>query len=348
MTVIDSYLDTLFAPYPDSPRLRSAREELHAMMEDKLADLQAEGLTETQALGRVIAEFGSLDEVAPVLGIEREVTAHAQAASPGPLETDPRPRLGLDDVEAYAEVIRRAQPLHALAVSTFVVCPVPLLLLLAITTPMSSTAQNIAVAAGLTALLVLVALGVVLVTRRDTRVHALENGHEITDGTVTVTAQAERWVTELQRRESARTSVQRGIAIGLFILCAVPIIVLAVLSNDDSPNAILGVCLTLLMVSIGVHLMLRAGWADHVAESLLAADRGDDYETITRSYPALGVVLAIYWPLMVAIFLAWSFLGDAWDISWIIWPVAGVLYGAFWAGASVLVKARENADVPRR
>lgn len=348
MTVIDSYLDTLFAPYPDSPRLRSAREELHAMMEDKLADLQAEGLTEAQALGRVIAEFGSLDEVAPVLGIEREVTAQARAASAEPLEPDPRPRLGLEDVEAYAAVIRRAQPLHALAVSTFIVCPVPLLLLLGITSRGGATAQNVAVAVGLTALLVLVALGVVLVTRREARVHALEHGHDLTDGGVTVTAQAERWVTELQRRESARTSVQRGVAIGLFILCAVPTIVLGVLSSDDSPNAVFGVCLTLIMVSIGVHLMLRAGWADHVAESLLTADHGDDYETITRSYPVLGVILGIYWPLMVAIFLAWSFIGDAWDVSWIIWPIAGVLYGAFWAGASVLVKARENPDSARR
>ena len=38
VNVIDSYLDTLFAPYPDSPRLREARAELRTMMEDSRTD----------------------------------------------------------------------------------------------------------------------------------------------------------------------------------------------------------------------------------------------------------------------------------------------------------------------
>ena len=61
MNVIDSYLDTLFAPYPDTPRLREARAELRTMMEDQQDGLMEEGLTESQAVGRVIAEFGSLE-----------------------------------------------------------------------------------------------------------------------------------------------------------------------------------------------------------------------------------------------------------------------------------------------
>lgn len=42
MSVIDSYLDTLFAPYPDTPRLREARTELRTMMENQLDGLMAE------------------------------------------------------------------------------------------------------------------------------------------------------------------------------------------------------------------------------------------------------------------------------------------------------------------
>ena len=29
------------------------------------------------------------------------------------------------------------------------------------------------------------------------------------------------------------------------------------------------------------------------------------------------------------IYLLWSFIFDAWDISWIIWPVAAVAFGIF-------------------
>ena len=36
----------------------------------------------------------------------------------------------------------------------------------------------------------------------------------------------------------------------------------------------------------------------------------------------------IYWCLVTAIYLGYSFITQRWDISWIVWPVAGVSYGA--------------------
>lgn len=65
MSVIDSYLATLFSPYPETARLQEAKRELRSMMEDQLQSLIEDGKTEAQALGIVIAEFGSLEEVAP-------------------------------------------------------------------------------------------------------------------------------------------------------------------------------------------------------------------------------------------------------------------------------------------
>jgi hypothetical protein len=34
-----------------------------------------------------------------------------------------------------------------------------------------------------------------------------------------------------------------------------------------------------------------------------------------------------YWTLVVIGYLAWSFLTNSWAITWIVWPIAGVLYG---------------------
>ena len=45
----------------------------------------------------------------------------------------------------------------------------------------------------------------------------------------------------------------------------------------------------------------------------------------------LGVLLlggGIYWALVTAGYLAWSFLTNGWDRTWIVWPVAAVAYGA--------------------
>ena len=41
-----------------------------------------------------------------------------------------------------------------------------------------------------------------------------------------------------------------------------------------------------------------------------------------------GYIHQIYWALVTAGYLAWSFLTNGWHRTWIVWPVAAVAYGA--------------------
>ena len=111
MTVIDSYLDTLFAPYPNTARLREARTELRALMEDQQQALIDAGRTESQAVGAVIAEFGSLEEVAAELGI----TAELGDTGPGTGTSAPA-LLSTERAEEYVEAIRRSRWIPAVAI----------------------------------------------------------------------------------------------------------------------------------------------------------------------------------------------------------------------------------------
>ncbi|MDN5964273.1 MAG: permease prefix domain 1-containing protein, partial [Actinomyces sp.] len=77
MDVIIAYLDTMFSPYPATPRLEEAKAELRAMMEDKYSELLASGRSHNEAVGQVITEFGNLDELAAVLGIAAELQGGA-------------------------------------------------------------------------------------------------------------------------------------------------------------------------------------------------------------------------------------------------------------------------------
>ena len=70
METIRNYLNTMFAGLPDTPEVRKAYIELGAMMEDKYTELIDEGLSENEAVGTVISEFGNLEELAQTLGIE--------------------------------------------------------------------------------------------------------------------------------------------------------------------------------------------------------------------------------------------------------------------------------------
>ncbi len=46
----------------------------------------------------------------------------------------------------------------------------------------------------------------------------------------------------------------------------------------------------------------------------------------------------VYWCSVTAIYLAVSFLTDKWGITWVIWPIAGVLYAAVCGLAAMLRK----------
>lgn len=336
MNVIDSYLDTLFAPYPETPRLREARAELRAMMEDKYQGLIDEGLSESQAVGQVIAEFGSLEEVAPVLGIDAELGGAAAGGSAPAL-----PVLDVHRAREYVEKVRRTQWMPATGLALFVLCAVPLLLLIAAASGPSGEPAGWAVGTGIAAVLVMVAAGVILMIGRDA---ALADYEDIDDGEFTPGPQLRDFAEGLRRERRSAVMFAGATAILLWILCALPVILISLFSEENSLVPLYGVSLTLVMVAAGLAIMTGAGWSDTVTGNLLQEDEHDEDDPEHSDSTAVRVIAAVYWPVVVAIYLAWSFLSGDWHISWLVWPVAGVLY----AGLSSLSVALRTEFTGRR
>ena len=48
----------------------------------------------------------------------------------------------------------------------------------------------------------------------------------------------------------------------------------------------------------------------------------------------------IYWCAVTALYLGISFYYDNWDISWIVWPVAGVLFAAIYQLLAAILKTK--------
>lgn len=175
MDVIMAYLDTMFSAYPQTPRLLEAKRELRAMMEDAYSDLIDAGHSHNEAVGRVITDFGNLDELAPTLGISSEIgqnalgEAETVASDPVPVVTSsPKPPLTLEEAQGYADARRRAQPKLAIAVALFVLAPAAMFLVIGLTNLSSATlVENSNGALGLIPLLVLIAVGVLLVLSRE-------------------------------------------------------------------------------------------------------------------------------------------------------------------------------------
>ncbi len=85
METLRNYLESMFKRYPETEEADKAKAELWQMMEDKYNELLADGKKENEAVGIVISEFGDLEEVADSLGIStmlQRIEQPAGEASP--------------------------------------------------------------------------------------------------------------------------------------------------------------------------------------------------------------------------------------------------------------------------
>ena len=99
----------------------------------------------------------------------------------------------------------------------------------------------------------------------------------------------------------------------------------AVIDEENEPLLMGLVCVLLSCCAYTVFAIVRAGIIKDGYDKLL---QEGDYKKEDKSNVLLKTVTPIYWMIVTGIYLAWSFVSNSWHKSWIIWPVAGVLYGA--------------------
>ena len=136
-----------------------------------------------------------------------------------------------------------------------------------------------------------------------------------------------------ERRAAFAPRHTRGKVVGtvLCILSAVPLFIAVCL---DGPDLLYvgAVCLLLVLAGIGSAVLVSGGVYWVAMDRLLEED--DYARPRKRQNGVVGAVSGIYWLVTTAAYLLWTF-GPWWDAqpqdTWILWAVAGVLYGAVMA-----------------
>lgn len=119
------------------------------------------------------------------------------------------------------------------------------------------------------------------------------------------------------------------------ILCIVAVIgcIICQAVGEKSDNSFwdyISVIVLLLLVAVAVCIFVRAGMKKDCYNVLLqregfAVDRKKER---MKTDKATERIAGIYWCTVTASFLAYSFITADWGRSWIVWPVAGCLFGA--------------------
>lgn len=183
--------------------------------------------------------------------------------------------------------------------------------------------ENFAAGIGIAVLLMLVTLGVMLLLGYGMKLSPYEY---IGKETLSLDYGVEGLVRK--KKEAFADTHRKSIIIGvaLIILSTIPL-VSASIFTENVFFICLCVSLLLLMVACGVFLFV---WSDMIHSSYLKLLQEGDYRPNNKRIERkASAFYASYWLIATALYLAFSFVSNLWDISWIIWPLAGVLYPVY-------------------
>lgn len=241
-------------------------------------------------------------------------------------------RVSLNDANEFIELRGKTAGKFAMGVVLCILSPMMLLLLAGLSEmPRYSLTEDAAAGIGMIILFILVAIAVAIFIVIDNRLKPYEflekELFELEYGVKGVVE--ERW-------KAYHPTYNWKITVGC-VLCILSVIPLfgVIIINPSDLYCILAVDALLMIVAVGVFLIVNTCMIKGTFDQLL--QEGDYTKEKKHTNKFMSVFGGIYWSVITACYLGISFLTMRWDMSWIIWPVAGVLYGAI-AGIAALVR----------
>ena len=270
-----------------------------------------------------ILKLSQLFDVSTDYLLKDNIAELPQSPADTPVSREPMPRnVSTAEAENYLALVRRASTRIAAAVLVLILSPTPLMLLGALAENNMGLSENTAGGIGVGILLAMIAAGVLVLVMSGLKL----SGYEYLEKEVIVLERS--LVPQLiQRRQAFQPTYGWTIGIGvtLCILGIVPVIVVGALGGSDLLCMAM-VDVLLLCIAVAVFGFIRVGMIHESYQKLL--QEGDYSIDQKRRNKRMAAFPGIYWCIVTAIYLGYSFYTGNWDRSWIIWPVAGVLFAA--------------------
>lgn len=334
MNTLKNYLEGMFANMPNTPEVRKAKDELWQMMEDKYNELIDDGKNENEAIGTVIAEFGNLEDLKEDLGLEKELH-HSEESNPDYNSYENVSQRQILDFE-YAKTYVDEKATHALWVSIGV-----MLCILSPIMPILTDCIKLNGAIGVVGLMACIGTAVFLFVYSSNIIEKwdyLKNGNWMIDYNTAKVLQDEK------NRFRSTYAIRQTIGILLCVLCWLPAVII-----DESPLGKFdvmdgfGAIILFLMVGIGVMMIVHSNMVNSAYDDLLKIN---DKTSMSGNYVKaqkkthyindnITSIMEVYWTTITSIYLIWSFITFDWHISWIIWPIAGIIKAIIDANLSI-------------
>ncbi len=240
--------------------------------------------------------------------------------------------ISLEQASSFLSVKEKNAQRTAIGVMLCILSPVLLILLSgAQELGRLSLSENQAAGLGLTALFLLVGCAIALFVISSIQARPFEF---LEKEDIETLYGVSGMVRERKGRFQPTHTRQLTVGIVLCVIAVIPLFVSMIINGEENFAQVLAVCAVLLSVSIGALLIVRSSiiWGSY-QQLLEEGDYTREAKAETRKF---GWISGSYWLLVTAGYLAWSFITGKWHQTWIVWPIAGVAYGAFYEIAKAL------------
>ena len=246
-------------------------------------------------------------------------------------------KVSMEEANAFLELRKKGAPIVANATALCILSPVLLIILGALADEAHSRiSEGLAAGLGCTFLFGMIAIAVFMFIT-----YGIKAGHS--EHLQKYSFETAYGVTGMvkEKKRLYEGTFTRGIAVGV-VLCIMSVVPLIIAGAMDAPDYIyaLCVCLLLALIAVGVNMIIRVSMVKSSYDTLL--QEGEFTQSEKKINRKLDTFSGAYWCLVTAGYLGWSFWTMRWDFTWIVWPVAGVLFAAVYGIAKAIVKNGES------
>ena len=239
-----------------------------------------------------------------------------------------------DEASGYLSLSKKASRIVSLGVFLCIIAIIPLLLIgTMMDAEVIQISEPVGTAISLGILLTLVAVAVALFVFVGIKFSAysyLEENFELEP-------QCRTNITNASTKITKNFTVGVITGISIIILSLIPFLTVAIL-NISSLATMIALCAMLVCVGIAVTDFICVGLPKGAVDKLLCL--GDYSKEKRKVKKSLESFSEVYWPAVVAIYLAYSFMTSNWGRSWIIWPIAAILFAVIEVALTALKKER--------
>lgn len=231
--------------------------------------------------------------------------------------------VSMDEAEVYLDLVKNVSKRIALGVSLCIFSPISLIILGGISEFNNAMiSENMAGGLGMVILFLLVAVGVAILILDGLKL----SKYEYLEKEI-LSLKYDTIHTVRSEQENYESKFRTGMAVGV-MLCIVGLIPLfgAVAFSAAEFVYVCAIGLLLVFIGCGVFVIITVSSVHEAYQKLL--QEGDYTPAMKAVNKKTSFFPRIYWCTATAIYLGWSFLTNEWWRTWIVWPVAGVLFAA--------------------